>query len=330
MNELNFSNYKYKKIALNLNNYSNIPILPSEAFFLLINGISKEDLYNLCVLIHKNIFYNDINISVDDCYNLTQNINLDLNIKEMILNLAYECISQGKDLGIKTINDGKINTSSWISHSLHSAKLCNILANIANLEGNKAQTLALLHDYGRKYDHSLNHTIKGFEELVDKGLFTEASACLTHSFVKGGRCSNNEPALDGFYVDDFGNPYYETIKKDDMLEFLQNYKYNKYDLLLNITDLMATSYGITSPYERIKDISTRRKIDPINRGYFLADVTNLLIFFLKNSNLIDTHISYIKADKNTSLEKIEDYFYKISYIFYNKYKNYTNMNRKSL
>jgi len=144
-----------------------------------------------------------------------------------------------------------------------------------------------------------------------------------HSFLKGGRCSNNEPALEGFYVDDNGNPNYSSIKKDDIALFLENYTFTDYDIILNITDLMTTDKGILPPHERIKDIASRRQIDPTNRGYFLAEFTNILIDIINKEN--NTNLNYIKATKNISLKEIENYFTKISEIFYN---TYLNLNKK--
>lgn len=322
MNELNFENEKYKELSLVLQMNENIHT-PEEAFFLLINKLPLEDLDNLCSLIHKEYFNNDTNISLTDCYNMTQNLNLDNKIKEYILNLAYKCITNGNTLGNKTINEGKINTSSWINHALNASIVSNNLAKSFNVNKNNATTLALLHDYGRKYTHTFNHTLKGFEKLANIGWYNEALGCLTHSFLNGGRCANNEPAIKGFFVDEFGNPNYSQIKKDDIAIFLEKYNYSIYDLILNISDLMATDKGILPPHERIKDIATRRQIDPTNRGYFLSEFTNTLIDIINKEN--NTNLSHIKATKNISLEQIENYFIKISKIFYT---TYLNLNKK--
>ena len=83
---------------------------------------------------------------------------------------------------------------------------------------------------------------------------------------------------------------------------------------------MATSSFITSPYERIKDISTRRKIDIKNRTYFLVDITNALIDFLKKTNYLDNEFSYIKLTPNTNLSEIENIFKEVSNYFYLVYQ----------
>lgn len=324
MTYLNFSNENYKNKALNIQATTEQENSLAEAFLLLIKDIKKEDLDNLCKKI-QNYYISlpsPIKLSLEDCYNLTQNDNLSDVEKETIVMLAEECIKSGQHLGSNTINDGKINTSSWISHSFFASEVCSILAYHLGLDMDKAKIAGLLHDFGRKFNHNFNHTIEGFEYLYNLGWINEAIGCLTHSFVCGGRCSNNEPALDGFYLDDAGNAKWKDgTNKDDMTLFLENYKYTIYDILLNIADLMSTDKGILSPKDRLADIATRRVIDPTNRGYFLASFTNILIDILKKLNKIDENVKYIRADKNTSLEEIQNYFEKISDYFFNIYIN---------
>ena len=87
---------------------------------------------------------------------------------------------------------------------------------------------------------------------------------------------------------------------------------------------MATDTGIVAPHIRIKDIATRRKLDPTNRSYFLAELTNLLIEFLNKTNTNNFNLTKIKASKDISREEIENYFYKVSEYFFNSYSNLIN------
>lgn len=342
MKEVNFNNKNYKNFAINLTQTGNTHS-PADAFLLLIkvddsSNLTQKDLENLCLKLQQ--FYannkpNPIELSVYECYKLIQSNNLDEFNKNLILNLAFECIKNGIPLGNNTIQNGKINTSTWISHCMFMSEVCANLAYALNLDPDIARTRGLLHDYGRKYSHKFDHTIIGFEKLCDLGWTDEALGCLTHSFVNGGRCSSNEQAVEGFYVDDEGNPCFkEGINKDDITLFLENYKYDEYDLLLNIGDLMATSNGVVAPHERIADIATRRIIDPVNRSYFLADLTNLLIKFLNKINANNYNFTEVKATKNISLEEIENYFNNVSNYFFNVYfqieqKNKDNIQEKN-
>lgn len=316
MEKLNFNSDKYKKLALNIKLDETKIHQPADAFLLMINGYDYDSLDNLCTLLcHRDYLDEEKN------YEYTQDLNLNQNYKNLILEQAYKCINLGHPLGSKLINNGKNFNTEWIGHCLNASIVSANLANMLGLDENIARTLGLLHDYGRKQNHTIKHTILGFESLVDKNWNNEAIACLTHSFVNGGRCSNNEPAIEGFYIDEFGNPKLDAnIEKDDITLFLENYQYTKYDIILNIADLMATSNIITSPYERIKDISKRKKIDLKNRTYFLVSITNTLIDFLKQTNHLDNDFPNLKLTQNTNLSEIENIFKEVSNYFYLIYK----------
>ena len=320
MEQLNFNKDKYKELALNIKLDENKIHKPSDAFFLMINGYDYESLDNLCTFISHHYYLDE-----EDSYKMTQNINLFQEQKQLILDLAYKCIKLEYPLGSKLVNNGKNYNTEWIGHCLNASIVSANLAKILGLNENIARTLGLLHDYGRKQNHTFKHTIIGFESLVDIDWTNEAISCLTHSFVNGGRCSNNEPAIEGFYIDKAGNPKLDkNIDKDDITLFLENYKYTDYDIILNIADLMTTSYLITSPYERIKDISSRKKIDLKNRTYFLVSITNTLIDFLKKINYLNKDFPYLKLTKNKTLSEIETIFKEVSNYFYHTYQELTS------
>lgn len=313
---LNFSSDIFKNLALkstiNIDSIHN----PEDAFFLLINGLEKKELENLCYMIQIHYKYAKppINLNIDYCYSITQCLNTAPTLKKYIFKLAQLCVKNKIPLGTKKVNS--YNSSEWINHAILSSEICATLAKELNLNENAAATLGLLHDYGRKFDHSLEHTIKGYEKLIRIGWNNEAISCLTHSFLKGGRCANNEPAVEGFYIDENDMPSWRTNTiKDDITIFLENYKYTEYDLLLNIADLMATSKDITEPYIRLKDIATRRIIDPTNRLYFLKELITLLIETLNKLGYKD-----INLNKNLkTIEETEEELKYVSEYFFNAY-----------
>lgn len=316
---LYFSDEGYKNIALSLSNNDMDVHNYIDAFFLLIKDMEYSDLDNLCNKIsmkYSSLFGDSIN--KDKCYQLTQRVDLDDDLKKIIYECAEELINEGNFLGTKVSNG--FNMTAWLNHCYYVGECCANLANIIGIDSDKARTYGMLHDIGRKKSQKFDHAIYGFEYLVSIGFVDEAIGCLTHSFVNGGRCSNNERAIDGFYVDNDGNARFrDGSKKDDITLFLEQYKYNDYDLILNIADLMAVNKGIVSPYDRIQDIATRRELDPVNRGYFLADITNVFIDVLKRVGYVDKDLAYIKATKDTSLGEIEKYFKEISQDFYEAY-----------
>lgn len=313
MKELNFSNPEYLNIALNLKLQEDKVHTPEEAFLLVIKGLPFGMLDNLC-----NIISLKYNISVEESYRIIQNSSVDKNIKIEILDIAYECLKAKETLGTETTQDGKFNLSSWMGHLLNMGLAAKILASYVGSNPDVAQTMGIMHDYGRKYSHKFDHTIIGFEKLVDIGWNNEAIGCLTHSFVNGGRCANNEPSIEGFRLTSEDFPYFEDgIKKDDVTVFLENYQYNIYDKILNAADLIATSKGILPVNERLKDISSRRVIDPMNRQYFLKETVKLLNEIMIKSG------KNIENSLDKSIDKSSNEFYE----FFNK-KQKENQKKK--
>ncbi len=335
--ELMFKNDFYRNKAFNFEETEENNHTVYDAFFVLISDIDKKDLDNLCRLIME--YHSDKNLTFDEVYAITQGqsipgkLSCDDLTKKVVYTLATYCIENGVHLGNNTIMEGKINTSSWLSHSLFESILCGQLAKAVGLDSNKAKILGLLHDIGRKQTHDFSHTIRGYEMLVDQGREDEAIACLTHSFLAGGRCSSNEQAEPGFYVDDEGIPHFAPeSKKDDVTLFLENYQYTDYDLILNIADLMATDKGIVSPLERIIDIASRRKsFDPVNRGFFLAELTNHLnAFRMQMQGENPNGLVEIRASRNVILEDLNNSFAEASTKFFDAYReSYPNNKEES-
>lgn len=324
---LYFKNEDYKKRALEDAKKKQVSThTVEEAFFLLIKEAKEEDLANLCQLVQAHY---QPKLSLEECYQLTQGISneklaFDKEVQSVIYNCAYQCLENGKALGNKTIKDGRINTSHWMGHCLLEGKVAGELAAKMGLDVSRAQKLGILHDYGRKISQNVDHITRGYEELSDKGWKEEAIGSLSHSFLAGGRCSWNDSPEPGFYVDEEGEPHWEPgILKDDITIFLENYEFTKYDEILNIADLMATSKAIVSPAERIADIATRRKeFDPKNRLYFLAELSNKLIEMLEEigGTVPNDMLEKVKAKKGVTLEEITAKFERASEVFFKEYQ----------
>lgn len=312
--KINFSNNDYKEVAkrvIKIKEFDFSKTLSKEdAFCLLIKDVEEKDISNIVSKLSI-----ESNLKNKEAYQLIQNLKTKKE-KELIFNIAIDLLEKNTPFGNVVVQGSNINSSAWISHSLYEGILSSNLAEMLNLNSEFAFTYGLLHDYGRKYSHDIMHVVKGFEHLVDMGLYNESKATLTHSFINGGRFNNNENAIDD--------------SKDDVSEILENRYYNDYDRILNIADLMATSYGIVSPQERINDIASRRKnidLSP-NRKYFFLSFYNLLVYFLNRLNL-DKKYQYIEDDK-LSLEEVKEKFSNLSEIFYSTYLNYSKENANML
>ena len=170
--------------------------------------------------------------------------------------------------------------------------------------------------------------------LLMKGLKDESICSLTHSFLsipydnelKGNRCANCDPSCEGFYIDELGNGVFKEEKyKDDITLFLEKYNYNEYDVILNISDLMAMSSGIVSPYDRVDDVYTRKTPDPINSSFFKVCFINTLrrvMYSITNDD------KYIEIYNINEVSDIENLFINISNEFMQMYNNLIKNNSK--
>ena len=325
--KLLFSNDKYKERALSKKkvNYEN-DITSYDAFFICIHDLEFDVLNNLCNELHK--YYPETGLN--QLYEQLQDFYSSNEFKRVVLECAIKLVSKGEYLGTKIINE-KYNASAWLCHSINEGLACATLAEgIANPD--TAMKLGLLHDIGRKKDHSFNHVILGYELLNDYDLESEAVACLTHSFIpdvrkfyfKGSRCANCEKSIDGLTI--YGNME-DSINiedKDDICLFLDNYEYNIYDLLLNISDLMAMTTGITSPYDRVNDIYTRKSPDEKNQDLFLFRLICLM-----------NYIMFARTKKAEYIERLnleytnhEDLYKKFIVTSNELFEFYNNLNSK--
>ena len=94
MGEFNFTNSEFKNKAFNLQPIKESLHSFSDAFLLLIKGVKIDDLSNLCYMIKQyyNSLSNPIELSLEDCYRLTQSTNLSEVEAQTIVNLAEQCI----------------------------------------------------------------------------------------------------------------------------------------------------------------------------------------------------------------------------------------------
>lgn len=249
-----------------------------DCFFQLIEGVDAESLDNLLDMM---VEYYDYVLTKEKCYEMLQNKHFSKEAKEDIFKLANECIDKYRYLGTK-LNEYGINTSSWISHSIQEARLCSHMATCIQADPNVAYKMGLLHDYGRKYNHGGAHIILGFEKLYELGYIEESIGCLTHSFLNGNFFACYAPS-DKYVVNENleAIPVSPKVIENGLCDFLSKYEYTAYDLILTLSDLMATDHGIVSPSERIADIETRRKMEGLQREFFLNQLAISIKLFLE-------------------------------------------------
>lgn len=290
------------------------------AFAMLLKGIPQAVLENLLQRMEQAFS----SLTRAECYALTQGQSIpgkadaDDEAFYRIRRMALECLRDGQLLGSAV--GGSTITPALVGHCLFVGEACRVLADALGLDADRAMAVGTLHDYGRRVDGTLGHVLRGFELLSDAGWMQESLGCLTHSFLCGGRCASNEVAERGFYVDEAGKPCWEAdAVRDHVTAFLDAYSYTDYDRILNLADLMATSYGIVPPAERIRDIATRRTIDPVNRGYFLASLTNCLREYTARMKKAENTQPALYAAAGVSLGEIEEAFLEASCLFWETY-----------
>lgn len=296
MSKLNFSSKEYletlKSVEDSNGKGDKCELSSADAFLYLIKGFSKQGLDNLCEQL-QNYFASQhglTDLSLDDVYDILQGnaegkIQLYDTTKKQILQQAHKVIDSGKFLGNEMTEDGRFNTSSWLSHSLYASRFSGFVARELNakqdrnLDVDAVEALALLHDCGRKKDPSMGHVTKGAEALIDAGYPYAARAAVTHSFFLGERCASNERAEKGFSMGPNGEACWsEEAEMDDIREFLEAHKLTITDLILGLADLTATDRGVVRVSERLKDIATRRKLDPTNREFFLLKLIKGMVY----------------------------------------------------
>ena len=166
------------------------------------------------------------------------------------------------------------------------------MAKKANLDTDKAFKMGLLHDYGRKYNHSGLHITLGFKKLFSLGYITESIGCLTHSFLNDNYFACYNPT-DEYKVNDDLNIIYikESVKENELYKFLSTYTYTDYDRILNLADLMTSANGVITPEKRIIDIEKRRKMTDNKRKFFIKELSETIYWYLKKINIPDELIS---------------------------------------
>lgn len=316
-NKLYFSNEKFKEKAMSSDLVTETNLTPEDAFFLLIEGVELKALDLYCQNIQEK---NLPELSIQEIYETLQHPkNLTSEQKESFFDTALKTKKFGNFV-VNPMPNIYINTSSWITHSLNVGITASVLATgLQNVEPKKAFVLGILHDIGRKFKTDMQHTIFGYEYLVNKGYTSEAKVCLTHSHIHGERCANNEPAVPGWSCENGVSTWDESVETDDLTKFLKTTTYNSYDSILNIADLMATDSAILPVYDRIQEIKSRRKIDPTNRKFFYAELINLLNEYL-HSSIINEPYSPIYATNAQTEESLEKKLIQTSQAFYSYYQ----------
>lgn len=133
----------------------------------------------------------------------------------------------------KLIAEAKeLNGGAWIDHSYNVARLAEKIASKANMDSEKAYSIGLLHDIGRRNGTmQARHALEGYNYLTSIGFEDGARICMTHTF--------QYKDVDAIYDTwDCAADERQFIKN-----YLDNVTYDDYDKLIQLCDALSLADG---------------------------------------------------------------------------------------
>lgn len=145
----------------------------------------------------------------------------------------------------------KLNAGPWVQHSRNVALAARFIAERhPDLDPERAHTLGLLHDIGRRTGPNKDrHILDGYEYLLGLGYGDAARIALTHSFVI--------PELDTLQGAWDGTP----AELERLHTALANVEMNEEDRLLQLGDMLALADGFCTVQERVVDVALRYSVN---------------------------------------------------------------------
>lgn len=145
----------------------------------------------------------------------------------------------------------ELNPGPWINHSKNVAKAAETIAQLCNLDADKAYILGLLHDIGRRYGPSaVKHTIDGYRYMLSKNWNEVAGICLTHSYPTKN------------IYQDIGNMDIDQEDQKEMERFISKHNYTDYDKLIILCDSLALPDRLCILEQRFVDTTIRYGVFP--------------------------------------------------------------------
>lgn len=165
---------------------------------------------------------------------------------------------------IELLNEAeKLNPGRWVKHSKCVGEAASRIAKKLNIDEDKARTLGLIHDIGKRYGLNEPHVVRGYNYIKELGIDEEyANICLTHSYLNNDiNCTaGGVPRPNGYM--------YEFRK-----EFIMKHEYTIYEKIINLCDLMCTNEFMTLE-ERLIEIMQRKGVAE-NTVYHIKEAKKL-------------------------------------------------------
>lgn len=165
------------------------------------------------------------------------------------------CLEQGvpsiEEAKLLLLEAQKLNPGPWIDHSINAGKAAELIArNCKDLNPDVALVLGMLHDIGVRFGVSyMKHTLHGYNFAMEKGYYTLARICLTHSF----NCNDIRTSFGKW--DYCSEEEYNFVKS-----YIANIKYDDYDRLIQLCDALALPSGFCLMEKRMVDVALRHGV----------------------------------------------------------------------
>jgi putative nucleotidyltransferase with HDIG domain len=165
-------------------------------------------------------------------------------MKKLSSNEAFNLLIKDVIYSAKDLDDEK---NKWVKHCIFVGIGAGRIAKRLCLDSDYATALGYIHDVGRKINHH-NHTILGYEYMIENGYPEAARSCLTHSFI-----DNN------IYYTAGGVPHGQD-RFNYMNNFLLSTDLTIYDNIIQMCDLFCLETGFTTVERRLLDITYRKGV----------------------------------------------------------------------
>ena len=140
----------------------------------------------------------------------------------------------------------ELNPGPWVKHSVNTGIAAwKIAEKIPSLDPEKAYTVGLLHDIGRRVGivNIPTQIYEGYKHCMEKGWDEAARICMTHSYLRMRDEFDYEP---------------ETDREKAIRDYIFNCgEADDYDRLIQLCDSLAVDYGFVILEKRFVDVTRR-------------------------------------------------------------------------
>ncbi len=139
----------------------------------------------------------------------------------------------------------ELNPGPWVKHSVNVGIAARMIAEkVPSMDPEKAYTVGLLHDIGRRVGivDIPTHVYEGYRYCMEKGWDEAARICMTHSYLR--------------MRDEFGYEP-ETGQEKAIKAYIMNCEADDYDRLIQLCDSLAVDYGFVILEKRFVDVTRR-------------------------------------------------------------------------